>query len=126
MTDPPQTRDLATRLFSVSDDVRYVAIYRGEGQPELHQRSGIEGASESETDRYEELLVNPAILLLASQRGNIDCGGLEYVLIRYGSFFQLVHPSSPGSHVSVAIEVGPDVLRVVEAVRAELAKVRPR
>ena len=42
--------------------------------------------------RYEELLVNPTLLELTRQRGNIDCGGLEYLVIRYGNFFQLVLP----------------------------------
>ena len=48
------------------------------------------GASSSGSDRYEELLANPAVLTLLSQRGEIDCGGLRYVLVRYGNFFQLV------------------------------------
>ena len=60
------------------------------------------------SDRYEELLVNPALLKLASQRGNIDCGGLDYLLVRYGNFFQFVLPESWG-HVSVCIEADADV-----------------
>ena len=34
--------------------------------------------------------MNPTLLTLARQRGGIDCGGLDYLVIAYGSFFQLV------------------------------------
>ena len=44
-------------------------------------------ASGLESDRYEELLVNPTLLTLATQRGNIDCGGLKYLIVRYGNKF---------------------------------------
>lgn len=118
-TVPPQTHDvLASALFAVSDAVRYVAIYR-DGELTTQARSDLANASSSESDRYEELLVNPTLLKLASQRGNIDCGGLGYVLVRYGHFFQLVLPQSWG-HVSVCIESDEDVLAVVECIRQVL------
>jgi len=69
-------------IFAISDNVRYVAIYR-DGKLETRSKGGTEGASSLETDRYEELLVNPTLIKLASQRGNIDCGGLEYLIVRY-------------------------------------------
>lgn len=105
-------------LFAVSDSVRYVAIYR-DGELTTQARSDLANASSSESDRYEELLVNPTLLKLASQRGDIDCGGLDYVLVRYGHFFQLVVPQ-PWGHVSVCIEPGDEVLGVVEGVRQVL------
>ena len=107
--------DLATRLFEASPDIRYVAIYTG-GEPKLRQRPGIGDSSGADTDRFEELLVNPAVLLLARQRGEIDCGGLEYVLIRYGHFFQLVHPI-PHGHLSIAVEPTADPLAIVDVAR---------
>src|SRR5262245_53197121 len=107
------------QIFAISDDIRYVAIYR-DGQLEMSSRSGTANASGSETDRYEELLANPTLLKLASQRGNIDCGGLDYVLVRYGSFFQFVLPR-PWGHVSVCIEptanpiaLAPRIISVVD------------
>ena len=109
----------ADELFAASPHVRYVALYRA-GELELHQRDGLADASAGETDRFEELLVNPAVLTLARQRGEIDCGGLDYVLIRYGNFFQLVHPLADG-HASIAIEPGDHVLGVVEELRPLLA-----
>ena len=93
---------MINKIFSLSQNVRYVAIYR-DGKLETMSKEGITSASGSESDRYEELLVNPTLLTLAAQRGNIDCGGLEYLIIRYGNFFQFVLPTSWG-HVSVCIE----------------------
>src|SRR5271170_3475418 len=79
--------------------VRYVALYRG-GKLASRQRSALPAASASESDRYEELFVNPVLLTLVRQRGNLDCGGAWFVLVRYGNFYQLVIDLSDG-HVSV-------------------------
>ena len=101
---------LADRIFEQSSDVRYVAIYR-DGELLRRSRPGTANTSGDESDKYEELLVNPAVLLLAGQRGAIDCGGLHYVLIRYGNFFQFIF-SQPWGHASVCIEAGADPLQV--------------
>jgi len=98
------------KIFAISDDVRYVAIYR-KGQLESKSKGNTQGASSSESDRFEELLVNPTLIKAASQRGNIDCGGLDYLLIRYGNFFQFVLPVSWG-HVSVCIEMRADPISI--------------
>lgn len=105
-------------LFAVSETVRYVAIYR-DGELTTQARADLTNASSSESDRYEELLVNPTLLKLASQRGDIDCGGLDYLLVRYGHFFQMVVPQ-PWGHVSVCIEPEGDVLAVVDGLRQVL------
>jgi hypothetical protein len=111
---------LLDRLFAVSPQVRYAAVRRG---PDLHmrQRDGIADASSPESDRYEELLVNPALLVLATNRGEIDCGGLRYVLVRYGRFFQFVRSFDDG-HVSVAIEAGADVVGIAGQLDALLGR----
>ena len=87
-------------LFNLTPAVRYVAFYQ-DGALFMHKRPGIGKPTASESDHYEELLVNPAILMLADKRGNIDCGGLEYVIIRYGNFYQFIVSTSNG-HVSIA------------------------
>lgn len=97
-------------IFAISDDVRYVAIYR-DGQLESKSKENAQGASSSESDRYEELLVNPTMLKLAAQRGNIDCGGLAYLLVRYGNFFQFILPA-PWGHVSVCIDTRGDPIAI--------------
>src|SRR5512143_3267937 len=94
---------LAKKIFLISADIRYVAIYVND-QLISSQRPGLENASSSESDKYEELIVNPTLLKLVTQRGNIDCGGVEFVIIRYGSFYEFVMPFKDG-HVSVGIEL---------------------
>jgi hypothetical protein len=106
-------------IFAVSPAIRYVA--RGRGQDvELRERADLADASSSESDRYEELLVNPTLIMLARQRGEIDCGGLDYLVVAYGNFFQLVLPHGDG-HVSVAIERSQSPTELVEPIRAALA-----
>ena len=106
---------MISQIFAVSDDIRYVAIYR-DGELETQSRSDLQGASSSETDRYEELLINPVLLKATAQRGNIDCGGVNYLLIRYGNFFQFVMPTQSG-HVSVAIEKEAEPVAIAEKVK---------
>ncbi len=104
------------RVLAISPAVRYVAIYHG-GELASAARPDLAGASSSESDKYEELLVNPTLLTLARQRGDIDCGGLRYLLIRYGSFFVVVLPLDQG-HVTVGIEPSADPLPLVPRIAA--------
>jgi hypothetical protein len=96
------------RIFAVSPAVRYVALYRG-GKLASRQRQDLTAASAFESDRYEELLVNPTLLTLVKQRGNIDCGGAKFVVIAYGNFYQLVI-ALPDGHASVAFELSENPL----------------
>jgi hypothetical protein len=109
---------LIDRVLALGADVRYVAVYRN-GQLRCSTRPGLPGPSGSESDRYEELIVNPTLLTLLRQRGEIDCGGLEYVVIRYGGFYQLVHPI-PGGHLSVAIESTADLSALIDRIGAAI------
>jgi hypothetical protein len=104
------------QMFAVSPAIRYVALYRN-GDLISRQRAGAKGASSSESDRYEELLVNPALLTLVRQRGNIDCGGAEFVLVRYGNFYQLVI-DLPQGHASVCFELGSNPLDYADTIRS--------
>jgi hypothetical protein len=85
----------------------------------MSSRPDLTNPSSSESDLYEELLVNPALLNLTGNRGAIDCGGLQFLVVRYGSFFQLVQPVSDG-HVSVAIEPSGNPLTIAAQVREVL------
>ena len=116
-------QDTLRRVLGLSSAVRYVAIYHA-GQLASAARPDLENASSSESDKYEELLVNPTLITLIRQRGNIDCGGLEYVLIRYGSFFEFVAPLDDG-HVSVGIETSGDPLPLVPRIFDAVASLRP-
>ena len=113
-------------VFAASPAVRYVAVYRN-GSLSSRQRAGIAGASAGESDKYEELIVNPTLITLLRQRGDIDCGGLDYALIRYGSFFELVVPLRDG-HLSVGLEATADPGALAGAICAlpAVAEARPR
>jgi len=101
---------MINEIFEISKAIRYVAIYK-DGHLNTQSKDNTEGSSSSESDKYEELLVNPIMLKSASQRGNIDCGGLDYLLVRYGNFYQFILPVSWG-HVSVCIEKDGDPIAI--------------
>jgi hypothetical protein len=105
---------LRDAIFAIGPHIRYVAF--GEGQHiETAQRDGIAGASDTSSDFFEELLVNPTLLTLARQRGELDCGGLRHLIVAYGNFSQVVIPT-PTSHVSVCVERDADANTVAEQV----------
>jgi hypothetical protein len=106
--------DTIDNIFGLSPAVRYVALYR-HGQLCSRERPDLTEGSSSESDRYEELIVNPALLTLAKQRGDIDCGGARFILVGYGKFHQLIVPV-PGGHVSVGFDLVENPLRHVEAI----------
>jgi hypothetical protein len=87
--------DLREAIFALGTHIRYVAF--GDGQQiSTMQRPGVAGASEQGSDFYEELLVNPTLLTLTRQRGELDCGGLRHVVVGYGNFHQVVMPYLKG------------------------------
>jgi len=112
--------DLLEDVFAISPDIRYVAVAHGQ-EVRMRSRPDLHNASSSDSDRYEELLVNPALLTLATQRGNIDCGGLRYLIIGYGHFHQLVVPRT-GGHVSIAFELGANPADYLQAILAVMAQ----
>lgn len=107
-------------VLELSPDVRYVAVRRGTGLT-MRERGGLSSASSAESDRYEELLVNPTLLALAQARGEIDCGGLRFLVVGYGNFHQLVVPLDDG-HVSIAVERTADPVPLVPGVLEVLAR----
>jgi hypothetical protein len=111
--------NLLKALFAVSPAIRYVALYRS-GVLEQAQREGLSGASAAESDRYEELFVNPTLLTLVKQRGELDCGGAGFVIVGYGNFYQLVIALSDG-HASLCFEHGSNPLDYVAPIQDLLA-----
>ncbi len=111
---------IAERLAGLGEAVRYVAVSDGGSEPEIWERNPGPDSSSPESDRFEELLVNPTLLTLATRRGDIDCGGLDYLLVRYGNFFQLVVPTVTG-HVSVCLSPDADVIELTHQVIEALA-----
>jgi hypothetical protein len=101
-------------IFGLGPHIRYVAFARGQAV-DLAQREGLADASDASSDFFEELLVNPTLLTLAKQRGELDCGGLRFVIVGYGNFNQVVLDTGNG-HVSVGVELDADPVAVAEQV----------
>jgi hypothetical protein len=111
---------LIEKIFSLSNGIRYIAIYT-DGKLVSSAREELQNASSSESDKYEELIVNPTLLTLVTQRGNIDCGGAEYVLIRYGNFFEFVKSTTKG-HISVGIQLNEDPFKITPLIEEVVSK----
>jgi len=107
---------LKDQLFALSGDIRYVAIYAND-KLISGEKPSIKNTSTSESDKYEELIVNPTLLKLVTQRGNIDCGGVEYVIIKYGSFFEFMMSIKSG-HVSVGIEHQSKIMEITSKIQS--------
>ena len=101
-------------LFTLSKDIRYAAIYHND-QLHFEQRERVTKNSSHETDRFEELLVNPTLLKLARQRGDIDCGGLRHIIVGYGNFYQIIKETVQG-HISICIEKTADLNQLPEKI----------
>jgi hypothetical protein len=113
----PSREDIVQTVFRLGPHVRYVAF--GQGQDvSTAQREDVQAPSESSSDFYEELLVNPALLTLTRQRGDLDCGGLRHLVIAYGNFNQVVLPLPDGTgHLSVCLERAADANAVAAQLR---------
>lgn len=57
------TKNIIEALFAISNNVRYVAVYDNHDLV-MKQRDALGNASSTESDRYEELLVNPTLISL--------------------------------------------------------------
>ena len=91
---------LISGIFALGG-VGYVALCSGQ-EILLRVAPGLTSTTTEETNFYEELLVNPTLLKLASQRANLDCEGLRYIAIGYGGFVQLIMLLK-GGHVSMGV-----------------------
>jgi hypothetical protein len=116
----PQERSrLGDAIFALGPHVRYVAFGSGQ-EVDTRERADIPDASSSESDFFEELLVNPTLLALARQRGELDCGGLRYLIVAYGSFNVIVMPLN-GGHVTVGVALDADPVATAAQVAALVA-----
>lgn len=108
------TNQIIDDLFNFLLEIRYVAIYQND-ELTFKQRKQTSDSSSSDTDKYEELLVNPTLLTIARQRRNIDCGGLRFIIVGYGNFYQLVKEIKNG-HISICLEKNVDLTIVPEKI----------
>ena len=110
---------LSDQLFQLEPRIRYVAVNQGGRIVEMEQSPSHPTNNPHETDRMEELIVNPAVLDLTTRRGNIDMDGLRFVIIRYGTQYQLIMPYLHG-HLSIGIELQDDPVEIAGKVAAAL------
>lgn len=107
--------------FAASPNVRYVAAYL-DGRVGLRSRADVQLLGSNESDQYEELIVNPTLIKLLTQRGNIDCGGFRHAVATYGLFHAFIYPVASG-HVTVSFELDaklddeiPRIMAVIDGV----------
>jgi hypothetical protein len=98
---------LQREIFGLGEHVRDVAFGAGQDVGTA-QRDALDEASDCGSGFYEELLVGPALLKLARQRGELDCGGLRHLIVGFGNFNQIVIPLGAG-HLSVCVDRGFEV-----------------
>ena len=110
---------LVAELFELGG-IGYVALNVGQDVL-LRSAPGMQSTTTEETNFYEELLVNPTLLKLASQRANLDCEGLRYVAIGYGRFIQLILLMKDG-HVSLGVSRKTNPGELAARVQAVLEK----
>ena len=111
---------LSPLLFPLNREIRYVAVNQGGAIVEMEQRAEWPSYNPPETDRLEELVVNPIILELARRRGELDLGGIRYVILRYGMQYQVLFPYEAG-HVSIGVELKTDPVEIATKVAERLA-----
>lgn len=111
---------LSEQVFAMSESIRSVAVYyRGRLGSISKPYPG--GAGWWDSDKYEELIVNPTLITLLRQRGNIDCGGIRHIMIRYGTLTQCVVPIE-GGHISIAFEPGSHPARRLSRIKKLLSE----
>jgi predicted AAA+ superfamily ATPase len=106
---------ISARLFDLDSNIRYVAINQKGLIVEMEQNPKRPSLNPTETDRMEELIVNPVILELARRRGNLDMDGIRYVVVRYGTMYELIFPFKDG-HLSIGIELKANPTEVAQKV----------
>jgi len=111
---------VAPMLFPLDPHIRYVAVNRNGAITEMEQQAQWPSYNPPETDRMEELIVNPVVLEATRRRGDLDLEGVRYVIIRYGNQYQVVFPFDVG-HVSVGVELAADIGGVAQRVAETLS-----
>ena len=117
MQDTLAPARLSTQLFRMEPKIRYVSVNQNGRIVEMEQNPSHPSYNSLETDRMEELIVNPIVLELASRRGSIDMNGVAYVIIRYGTQYQLLMPHREG-HISIGIELQDDPVEIASKIAA--------
>jgi len=117
-TQAPEEK-LSERLFRLEPRIRYVALNQKGQIQEMRQSPRHPSINSPESDRIEELIVNPIVLEIAARRGKIDMDGIRHVVIRYGTQYQLLFPYRDG-HLSIGVNPEDDPIEIARKVAAAL------
>lgn len=117
--DEHDIRPLSAELFALDRNIRYVAVNQNGRIVEMEQSPRWPSHNSHDTDRLEELIVNPAVLDLTRRRGQLDLDGIRYVVVRYGMQYQVLFPYRDG-HLSVGVESQSNVTEVARKVSERL------
>ena len=74
---------ISSQLFELDLNIRYVAVNQRGQIVEMEQNPRLPSYNPPDTDRMEELVVNPVVLELAKRRGDLDRGA-HAPLARWG------------------------------------------
>jgi len=110
---------ISAKLFDLDSNIRYVAINQKGLIVEMEQNPKRPSLNPTETDRMEELIVNPILIELTRRRGNLDMNGMRYVVVRYGTMYELIFPFKDG-HLSIGVELNANPTQVAESVAKRL------
>lgn len=110
---------LADDIFRWEPKVRYVAVNQNGRIEEMTQSPAHPTYNPHDTDRIEELVVNPIVLEITRRRGMLDMGGVRHVVIRYGTQYQLLIPYREG-HLSVGVELHDDPYEIAKTLCGRL------
>lgn len=119
MPDTVSQEKLSAHLFRLEPRIRYVAVNQNGQIVEMEQSPSHPTLNPHDTDRIEELIVNPIVLEIAARRGNLDMDGVRYVVIRYGTQFQVLMPYRDG-HISIGVNAQDDPVAIAQTVAAAL------
>ena len=106
---------VSAKLFDLDPNIRYVAVNQEGLIVEMEQNPKRPSLNPTETDRMEELIVNPIILELTRRRGNLDMDGMRYVVVRYGTMYELIFPFKEG-HLSIGVELKANPTEVAHSI----------
>lgn len=112
-------KKLSARLFALEPKIRYVAVNQAGKIVEMQQSMAHPSYNPPETDRIEELIVNPIVLNITARRGNLDMDGIRHIVIRYGTQYQLLLPYKRG-HISIGVELRDDPIAIARKVTRAL------
>ncbi len=111
---------VAKAVLALDPKIRYVAVNQEAAIVEMVQSESHPSFNPPDTDRMEELIVNPVALELFARRGNLDLGGVQFLVVRYGLQFQIILPWRAG-HVSISVEADGDPLAIAARAAALLS-----